>query len=231
MTTAELLNPNSGEHLDMEGDSQKPQDFYIISKEPDTGPVVVGMVLMGGFSALSLFIALIPLLQILLEGFSMVFVFSIPFLVIPFFLFRYVIRKYSTLRLQVNHNEDSIYVERAFQNKVWKRIRKSISEAQKLAYHYHIISRSDEVEKPIHGYSPISNVGPVIGHKIVTEHSDSIHHKYHIHGFSAEGGNWELDISKLMEETGHNMAKEIAHSIGIEFQDNGEIVPKGLVIG
>ena len=117
------------------------QDFYIISKEPDTGPIVVGMVIMGGFSALSLFIALVPLLQILLEGFSMVFVFSIPFLVIPFFLFRYIIRKYSTLRLQVNHNEDSIYVEnRAFQNKVWKRIRKSISEAQILAYHYYIIT-------------------------------------------------------------------------------------------
>ena len=231
MTTAELLNPNAAEHPNMEGDSQMLQDFYIISKEPDTGPVVVGLVLMGGFSALSLFIALVPLLQILLEGFSMVFVFSIPFLVIPFFLFRYIIRKYSTLRLQVNHNEDSIYSERAFQNKVWKRIRKPISEAQILAYHYYIITRSDEVEQSIHGYSPISNVGPVIGHKTVTEHRDSIHHKYHIHGFSAEGGNWELDISKLMEGTGHNMAKQIARSIGIEFQDNGEIVPKGLVIG
>ena len=217
MTSAELLKHNAAEHPDMEGDSQMLQDFYIISKEPDTGPVVVGMVFMGGFSALSLFIAMFPLLTILLEGFSMVFVFSIPFLVIPFFLFRYVIRKYSTLRLQVNHNEDSIYVERAFQNKVWKRIRKPISEAQILAYHYYIITRSDEVEQSIHG--------------TVTEHSDSIHHKYHIHGFSAEGGNWELDISKLMEGTGHNMAKQIAHSIGIEFQDNGEIVPKGLVIG
>lgn len=231
MTSAELLNPNAADHPDMEGDSQMLQDFYIISKEPDTGPVVFGMVLMGGFSALSLFIAMFPLLKILLEGFSMVFVFSIPFLAIPFFLFRYFIRKYSTLRLQVNHNEDSIYAERAFQNKVWKRIRKPISEAQILAYHYYIITRSDEVEQSIHGYSPISNVGPVIGHKTVTEHSDSIHHKYHIHGFSAEGGNWELDISKLMEGTGHNMAKQIARSIGIEFQDNGEIVPKGLVIG
>ena len=220
----------------MESDLGMLQDFYIISKEPDTGPVVVGMVFLGGFSALCLFIAMFPLLTILLEGFSMAAVFSIlflviPFLVIPFFLIRYFIRKYSTLRLQVNHNEDSIYVERAFQNKVWKRIRKSISEAQLLAYHYYVITRSDEVEKSIHGYSPISNVGPVIGHSTVTEHSDSVHHKYHIHGFSAEGGNWELDISKLMEGTGHNMAKQIARSIGIEFQDNGEIVPKGLVIG
>ena len=231
MTTAELLNPNAAEHRNMEDDSQMLQDFNIISKEPDTGPVVVGMVFMGGFSALSLFIALVPLLQILLEGFSMVFVFSIPFLVIPFFLFRYFIRKYSTLRLQVNHNEDSIYAERAFQNKVWKRIRKPISEAQILAYHYYIITRSDEVEQSTHGYSPISNVGPVIGHTIVTEHSDSVHHKYHVHGFSTEDGNWELDISKLMEGTGHNLAKQIASSIGIEFQDNGEIVPKGLVIG
>jgi len=220
----------------MESDLGMLQDFYIISKEPDTGPVVVGMVFLGGFSALCLFIAMFPLLTILLEGFSMAAVFSIlflviPFLVIPFFLIRYFIRKYSTLRLQVNHNEDSIYVERAFQNKVWKRIRKSISEAQLLAYHYYVITRSDEVEKSIHGYSPISNVGPVIGHTTVTEHSNSVHHKYHIHGFSAEGGNWELDISKLMEGTGHNMAKQIARSIGIEFQDNGEIVPKGLVIG
>ena len=214
----------------MEDDSQMLQNFDIISKEPDTGPIVVGMVYMGGFSTLSLFIAL-NILETLLEGFSMVFVFSIPFLVIPFFLFGYVIHKSSTLRLQVNHNEDLIYVEKAFQNMVWKRIRKPISEAKILAYHYTIITRSNVVEQSIHGYSPISNVGPVTGHTIVTEHSDSVHHKYHIHGLSAEGGNWDLDISKLMEGTGHNMAKQIARSIGIEFQDNGEIVPKGLVIG
>ena len=214
----------------MEDDSQMLQDLYIISKKPDTGPIVVGMVYMGGFSALSLFIAL-NILETLLEGFSMVFVFSIPFLVIPFFLFGYVIRKNSTLRLQVNHNEDSIYVERAFQNMVWKRIRKPISEAQILAYHYYIITRSDEVGQSIHGYSPISNVGPVVGHTIVTEHSDSSHHKYHIHGFSAEGGNWDLDISKLMEGTGHNTAKQIARSIGIEFQDNGDKRIERLVIG
>ena len=48
MTTAELLNPNAAEHTNMEGDSQMLQDFYIISKEPDTGPIVVGMVIMGG---------------------------------------------------------------------------------------------------------------------------------------------------------------------------------------
>ncbi len=215
----------------MENGSRMIQDFYIISKEPDTGPVVVGMVLAGGFSALSLLIAMFPLLTILSEGFSMVVVFSIPFLVIPFLLIRYLIRKYSTLRLQVSHNEDSIYVERAFQHKVWKRIRRPISETQILTYHYYVIIRLDEVEKSIHGYSPINNVGPVIGHTTVTEHSESVHHKYHIHGFSAEGGNWELDISKLMEGTGHNMAKQIARSIGIEFQDNGKIDPKGLVIG
>ena len=227
----ELLNPKLPRTLNMESDSGMLQDFHIISKEPDTGPVIVGMVLVGGFSALSLFVAMFPLLTILLEGFSMVVVFIIPFLFIPFLLIRYFIRKYSTLRLQVNHDEDSIYVERAFQNKVWKRSRKPISEAQILAYHYYIITRSNEVEQSIHGYSPISNVGPVIGHTIVTEHSDSVRHKYHIHGLNAKDGNWELDISKLMEGTGHNMAKQIARSIGIEFQDNGEIVPKGLVIG
>ena len=215
----------------MESDLGILQDFNIISKEPDTGPVVVGMVLLVGFSMLSLFIAMIPLLVVLLEGFSMVVLFSIPFLFIPLFLIRYFIRKYSTLRVKVNHNENSIYVERAFQDKIWKRNRKPISEAQILAYHYYIIARSDEVEKSIHGYSPISNVGPVIGHTTVTEHSDSVHHKYHIHGLSKESGSWELDISKLMEGTGHDMAKQIARSIGIEFQDNGKIVPKGLVIG
>ena len=212
-------------------DKEPLQDFYISSKEPDIGSVVVGMVLAGGFSAFSLFFALIPLLTIFLEGFSMDVVFSIPFLVIPFFIIRYTIRKYSILRLQVNHNEDSIVVERAFQNKVWKRIRKSISEAQILAYHYYTITRSFEVEKSIHGNSPISSVGPVIGHTTVTERSNSVQQKYHVHGYSAEDGDWELDISKLMEGAGHDMAKQIARSIDIEFQDNGEIVPKGLVIG
>ena len=215
------------------GSELKPlQNFYISSKEPDIGPVIVGMLLTGGFSAPFLFIALFSLFEFFfLEGTVIGVVFSISLLVIPFLLIRYFLRKYSTLRLQVNHNEDSIYVERAFQDKVWKRTRKSISEAQLLAYHYYVITRSDEVEKSIHGYSPISNVGPVIGHTTVTEHSNSVHHKYHIHGSSAEGGNWELDISKLMEGTGHDMAKQIARSIGIEFQDNGKIVPKGLVIG
>ena len=105
MTTAELLNPNAAEHPNMEGDSQMLQDFYIISKEPDTGPIVVGMVLIGGFSALSLFIAMLPLLTILLEGFSMIFVFF-PFLVIPFFLFRHVSKiqpydfKSTTMKIQ-----------------------------------------------------------------------------------------------------------------------------------
>ena len=179
-----------------------------------------------------LFIALISLFDFFyLEGTLIGVVFSNLLLVIPFLLIRYFLRKYSTVRLQVNHNEDSIVVERAFQNKIWKRIRKSISEAQILAYHYYIITSSFETKKSIHGHSPISNVGPVIGHTIVKEQSDSAHHKYQIHGSSAEGGNWKLEISKLMEETGHDMAKQIARSIGIEFLDNGEIVPKGLIIG
>ena len=208
------------------------QDFYISSKEPDIGSVIVGMFLVCGFSAPFLFIALFSLFEFFfLEGTSMGVVFGISFLVIPFFLIRYTLRKFSTLRLRVNHYEDSIVVERAFQNKVWKRIRKSISEAQILAYHYYIITRSFETEKSIHGHSPIRSVGPVIGHTTVNEQIDSAHQKYHIHGSSAEGGNWKLEISKLMEETGHDMAKQIASSIGIEFQDNGEIVPKGLVIG
>jgi len=231
MMTTEFLSPELRKHHTMGSDHGLLKNFYISSKEPDTGPIVVGMLLVGGFSALSLFIAMFPLLILFLEGFSLVFVFSIPFLAIPFFLIRYFVRKYSTLRLQVNHNEDSIVVERAFQNKVWKRIRKSISEAQILAYHYYVITSSMEVEKPIHGHSPIRRVGPVIDHRTVTEHSDNVHQKYHIHGSSTEGGTWELDISKLFEGAGHDMAKQIAQSIGIEFPDNGEIVPKGLVIG
>ena len=226
-----MLIVNVQWHLNMGSEPELLQDFYISSKEPDIGPVIVGMFLAAGFSAPFLFIALFSLFEIFLEGFSIGVVFSISFLVIPVFLSRYTLRKYSTLRLQVNHNEDSIVVERAFQNKVWKRTRKSISEAQILAYHYYIITSSFETEKSIHGHSPISSVGPVIGHTTVNEQSDSAPQKYHIHGSSAEGGNWKLEISKLMEETGHDMAKQIASSIGIEFQDNGEIVPKGLVIG
>ena len=208
------------------------QDFYISSKEPDIGSVIVGMFLVCGFSAPFLFIALFSLFEFFfLEGTSMGVVFGISFLVIPFFLIRYTLRKFSTLRLRVNHYEDSIVVERAFQNKVWKRIRKSISEAQILAYHYYIITSSFETEKSIHGNSPISSVGPVIGHITVNEQSDSVHQKYHIHGYSGEGGNWELEISKLIEGAGHDKAREIAKYIGIEFRDDGEVQPKGLVIG
>ena len=208
------------------------QDFYISSKEPDIGSVIVGMFLVCGFSAPFLFIALFSLFEFFfLEGTSMGVVFGISFLVIPFFLIRYTLRKFSTLRLRVNHYEDSIVVERAFQNKVWKRTRKSISEAQILAYHYYIITSSFETEKSIHGNSPISSVGPVIGHITVNEQSDSVHQKYHIHGYSGEGGNWKLEISKLIEGAGHDKAREIAKYIGIEFRDDGEVQPKGLVIG
>ena len=231
MMTAEMLIAKCTRALNMVSETEPLQDFYISSKEPDIGPVIVGMFLLGGFSAPFLFIALFSLTTFFLEGFSIGGLFSISLLIIPFLLLRYSLRKFSTLRLQVSHNEDSIVVEMAFQNKVWKRTRKSISEAQILAYHYYIITRSFETEKAIHGHSPIYSVGPVIGHTTVNEQSDSAHQKYHIHGSSAEGGNWELEISKLMEGTGHEMAKQIARSIGIEFQDNGEIVPKGLVIG
>ena len=227
-----MLIANVLETINMVSEPKLLQDFHISSKEPDIGPVIVGMVLTGGFSAPFLFIALFSLVEFFfLEGAVIDVVFSISLLVIPFLLIRYFLRKYSTLRLQVNHNEDSIVVEKAFQNKVWKRIRKSISEAQILTYHYYIITSTFETEKSVHGYSPISNVGPVIGHTTVIEHSDGTHQKYHIHGSSAEGGNWKLEISKLMEGTGHDMAKQIAGSIGIEFQDNGEIDPKGLFIG
>ena len=227
-----MLIANVLEHFNMVSEPKLLQDFYISSKEPDIGPVIVGMLLVCVFSTPFLFIALISLFDFFyLEGTLIGVVFSNLLLVIPFLLIRYFLRKYSTLRLQVNHNEDSIVVEKAFQNKVWKRIRKSISEAQILVYHYYIITSSFETEKSIHGHSPISNVGPVIGHTIVNEQSDSAHQKYHIHGSSAEGGNWKLEISKLMEGTGHDVAKQIACSIGIEFLDNGEIVPKGLVIG
>jgi hypothetical protein len=217
--------------LNMGSETELLQDFYISSKEPDIGPVIVGIFLASGFSAPFLFIALLSLFKIFLEGYSIEVVFSISFLVIPIFLTRYTLRKYSTLRLQVNHNEDSIVVERAFQNKVWKRTRKSISEAQILAYHYYIITSSFETEKSIHGNSPISSVGPVIGHITVNEQSDSVHQKYHIHGYSGEGGNWKLEISKLIEGAGHDKAREIAKYIGIEFRDDGEVQPKGLVIG
>ena len=123
MLIANLLEP-----FNMVSEPKLLQDFYISSKEPDIGPVIVGMVLTGGFSAPFLFIALFSLFEFFfLEGTVIDVVFSISLLVIPFLLIRYFLRKYSTLRLQVNHNEDSIVVEKAFQNKVWKRIRKSIS--------------------------------------------------------------------------------------------------------
>ena len=62
------------------------QDFYISSKEPDIGSVIVGMFLVCGFSAPFLFIALFSLFEFFfLEGTSMGVVFGISFLVIPFF--------------------------------------------------------------------------------------------------------------------------------------------------
>ena len=47
------------------------------------------------------------------------------------------------------------------------------------------------------------------------------HHEYEIHGHSDEEGEWELDITSLVEtfdDDSKKMAREIAKAIGIEFR-------------
>ena len=58
-----MLIPNVPEDFNMGSEPKSLQDFYISSKEPDIGPVIVGMVLAGGFSAPFLFIALFSLFE------------------------------------------------------------------------------------------------------------------------------------------------------------------------
>jgi len=215
----------------MVGEPETLQDFHISSKEPDTAPVVVGMFIVAGFSFFSLFVGGIVLLSVFLEGFSLIVVFGAPFFAIPFFLIRSFLRKFSTLRLRVEHSQDSIVVERAFQGKVWKRIRRSVSEAKVLSYHYYIIVRTDHDKKAIHGKSAFRSKGPVIGHTTATNSSGTTYHKYHIHGSNTSGADWKIEISKVMEGDDHDKAKKIALYTGVEFRNDGQIVPKGLVIG
>ena len=63
MITVEMLIDKVPEHLNMVSEPEPLQDFYISSKEPDIGPVIVGMLLTGAFSSPFLFIALISLLN------------------------------------------------------------------------------------------------------------------------------------------------------------------------
>ena len=72
--------------------------------------------------------------------------------------------------------------------------------------------------------------GNVIGQTSTSVANSGTRHFYTIHGFNASQGKWELDISKILEGLGNQNAMQIAECIGIEFRDEGEIVPKGLVI-
>jgi len=231
MMTTEMLIDSAPSPPSMVGESGPLQDFYITSKEPDTGPVVVGMLIVAGFSFFCLFAGGIVLLSVYFEGFSFTVVFGAPLFAIPFFLIRSFLRKFSTLRLRVEHSQDSIVVERAFQGKVWKRIRRSVSEAKVLSYHYYIIVRTDHHNQAIHGKTAFRSKGPVIGNTTVTNSSGRTYHKYHIHGFNTSGVDWKIEISKVMDGADHDKAKQIALCTGVEFRNDGQIVPKGLVIG
>ena len=140
------------------------------------------------------------------------------FFTIPFFLIYRLINKLSTHRLILKHDKDVLVLEKAFQGKCWSVKRKTLSESVYLRYHYYTLVS--------HGPDSISYDG-----SITSGTSSRTIKKYHIHGFSKMEGEWILEISRFIEQHDHDKAREIAKYIGIEFRDEGEVQPKGLVIG
>ena len=194
-------------------------DLDISTKNPDNSSIIGGIIITLFFSFICVSIGMIGFLTYISDDITMIpLIIGLLFFTIPFFLIYRLINKLSTHRLILKHDKDVLVLEKAFQGKCWSAKRKTLSESVYLRYHYYTLVS--------HGPDSISYDG-----SITSGTSSRTIKKYHIHGFSKMEGEWILEISRFIEQHDHDKAREIAKYIGIEFRDEGEVQPKGLVIG
>ena len=194
-------------------------DLDISTKNPDNSSIIGGIIITLFFSFICVSIGMIGFLTYISDDITMIpLIIGLLFFTIPFFLIYRSINKLSTHRLILKHDKDVLVLEKAFQGKCWSVKRKTLSESVYLRYHYY--------ELVSHGSDSISYDG-----SITSGTSSRTIKKYHIHGFSKMEGEWILEISRFIEQHDHDKAREIAKYIGIELRDEGEVQPKGLVIG
>jgi hypothetical protein len=194
-------------------------DLDISTKNPDNSSIIGGIIITLFFSFICVSIGMIGFLTYIFDDITMIpLIIGLLFFTIPFFLIYRLINKFSTHRLILKHDKDVLVLEKAFQGKRWNVKRKTLSESVYLSYHYYtIVSHESDVT-----YSD-GSIGSGSSSKTIK--------KYHIHGFSKTEGEWDLEISRFIGDLDHDKAREIAKYIGIEFRDEGEVQPKGLVIG
>ena len=183
---------------------------------------------MGIFSFLILLILLAIAGNTITEGFSIATLCGLPFIALPFLMIRYFFRKFSVVRLYVQHAKNTLMLEAKFGPIVTRKLT-MLSDATHLSYHYYTVTTYSEETTDVYRGGLVGR-GNVIDQTTTSVANSGTHHFYTIHGFNASQGKWELDISKILEGLSNQNAKQIAGCIGIEFRDEGEIVPKGLVI-
>ena len=204
------------------------KQFIFASKKPGTDAIVGGVIIMGIFSFFILIVIFVIAVSTMAEGFSYATLCGLPFIAIPFLMMRHFFRKFSVVRLYVQHAENTLMLEAKFGPIVTRKLT-MLSDATHLSFHFYTITSYSEQTTDVYGGGFVGN-GNVIGQTTTTVAESGTHQFYTIHGFNETEGKWELDISKILEGLGNQNAKQIAECIGIEFRDEGEIVPKGLVI-
>ena len=124
--------------------------------------------------------------------------FQMSFLLVPLIALGWLFKKFSVHRLRVQHGTDLLIFDSTFRGRSWRVKERRLSESLYLRYHKWTETDTDSD-----------------GNRTTTTHR-----AYEIHGRSDEEGEWELDITSMVEtfDDSTKMAREIARAIGIEFR-------------
>ena len=124
---------------------------------------------------------------------------GISFFLFPLFMLGWLFKIFSVHRLRVQHSTDLLVFDSTFRGWSWRVKERRLSESLYVRYHKWTETDTDSD-----------------GNRTTTTHRE-----YDIHGHSNEEGEWELDITSLVEtfdDDSKEMAREIAEAIGIEFR-------------
>lgn len=124
--------------------------------------------------------------------------FEMSFLLGPLIALGWLFKIFSVHRLRVQHSTDLLVFDSTFRGRSWRVKERRLSESLYLRYHKWTETDTDSD-----------------GNRTTTTHRE-----YEIHGHSDEKGEWELDITSMVEtfDDSTKMAREIAEAIGIEFR-------------
>ncbi len=116
----------------------------------------------------------------------------------PLIMLGWLFKIFSVHRLRVQHSTDLLVFDSTFRGRSWRVKERRLSESLYLRYHKWRETDTDSD-----------------GNRTTTTHRE-----YEIHGHSDEEGEWELDITSMVDtfDDSTKMAREIARAIGIEFR-------------